>query len=98
MTGAIYPWELVNILEKKGQVNAARASNITLPKKGLGFKELRNVWNGLLYDGRKSSGVIIPFNVGPVAEGKVSVLATGEDKKEVDSLFAEMKLRLKELV
>jgi hypothetical protein len=55
------------------------------------FGKLEKVWNKYLYDGDNGSGIAIPFNVGPVREGKVTVLCTGSTKEEVDKLFINLK-------
>ena len=94
VTGAMYPWELVHRLERNGSIKAARAENIYLPQRGLCFKDLMKIWDDVLYDARNEVGVIVPFNVGPVGEGKVTVLGTGSSKKDVHSLFEYIKLNL----
>lgn len=98
VTGAMYPWELVFILEKKGPIKAARAENIHLPRKGLTFEALRKLWKNVLYNGHNEEGVIVPFNAGPISEGKVTVLGTGSSKEKVDSLFKDIKSRLINLI
>lgn len=97
VTGATYPWELVHRLEKNCTINAARAQNIYLPKKGLQFKDLLKNWEEVLYDGQDAEGVIIPFNVGPISEGKVTVLATGSSKNDVEKLFEFIKFKTRKL-
>ena len=97
VTGAMYPWELVYRLEKKGSVKAARAQNIHLPRKGLRFKDLLKTWRDALYDGQNGDGAIIPFNVGPVEDGKVTVLGTGSSKNDVEALFEFIKFKIKKL-
>ena len=88
VTGANYPWELVNLLvQRHGPIKAARAQNIHLSRKGLTFKDLKELWSKVLYSGEKGLGVIIPFNVGPVSSGKVTILGTGSSKEEVEILF-----------
>ncbi|MFQ6126892.1 MAG: ATP-grasp domain-containing protein, partial [Candidatus Heimdallarchaeota archaeon] len=98
VTGAMYPWELVSILEKKGSIKAARSENIHLPRKGLTFEALKKLWKNVLYNGHNGKGIIVPYNVGPISEGKVTVLGTGSSKKEVDSLFKNIKSRLINLI
>ncbi|MBY8998125.1 MAG: hypothetical protein KGD60_10355, partial [Candidatus Thorarchaeota archaeon] len=94
MTGAIYPWELVYLLEQKGPVRAARSENINLPLGCREFNVLRQLWNNVLYDGRSSEGVIIPYNVGPIRTGKITVLCTGSSIEEVMRIFAYIKSEL----
>lgn len=94
VTGAMYPWELVHRLESNGSIKAARAENIHLPRRGLCFKDLMKIWDDVLYDTRDEVGVIVPFNVGPVSEGKVTVLGTGSSKNDVHSLFEYIKSNL----
>lgn len=99
VTGAMYPWELVNKLEKKhGLIKAARSENIHLPKKGVKFEELKTVWKDALYDGTRNLGVVFPFNVGPISEGKITILGTGSSKEEVDFLFGNIKSDLRKLM
>jgi hypothetical protein len=82
----------VNLLSSKhGKIGAARASNIHLSKKGLSFKDLMVKWEKVLYTGKKGHGIVVPYNVGPVASGKVTVLGTGSSKGEVDDLFRLIK-------
>jgi len=94
MTGAIYPWELVYLLERKGPVRAARSENIRLPRELRNFNALRRVWSDVLYTGDSSEGVIIPYNVGPIKAGKITVLGTGSSIKKVRELFADIKIKL----
>ena len=94
MTGAIYPWELVYLLEQKGPVRAARSENVKLPQGCREFKVLRQLWNDVLYDGESSEGVLIPYNVGPISTGKITVLCTGSSTEEVMKLFAYIKSKL----
>ena len=96
MTGAIYPWELVYILERKGPVGAARSENIHLPKKYRTFESLKRVWADFLFDGETSEDVIIPFNVGPIKTGKITVLGTSRSVVEVRVLLDSIKTRLKD--
>ncbi|GAG36548.1 unnamed protein product, partial [marine sediment metagenome] len=97
VTGAMYPWELVHRLDGRNgstQIKAARAQNIHLPRKGLQFKDLINIWDDVLYNGQNGVGVIIPFNVGPISEGKITVLGTGSSLNSVENLFSYLKDRL----
>jgi hypothetical protein len=94
MTGAIYPWELVYLLEKKGPVRAARSENIKLPHGCRDFKVLKQLWNDVLYDGKSTEGVVIPYNVGPIRTGKVTVLCTGESTESVMGLLSYIKSKL----
>ncbi|MHA2027169.1 MAG: hypothetical protein ACW98U_14805, partial [Candidatus Thorarchaeota archaeon] len=94
MTGAIYPWELVYLLEQKGPVTAARSENIKLPHGCREFKVLRQLWEDVLYDGQSSEGVVIPYNVGPISTGKITVLCTGPSMEVVMKLFADIKSKL----
>ncbi len=94
MTGAIYPWELVYLLTQKGPVRAARSENIKLPLRYRNFEVLRQAWNDVLYDGNSSEGVIIPYNVGPIRTGKITVLSTGSSTEDVRRLFAYIKSKL----
>lgn len=94
MTGAIYPWEIVYQLERKSSVRAARSENICLPKTYRKFKDLRKVWSNVLYNGGSSEGIIIPYNVGPIKAGKITVLGTGSSVNEVRELFEHIKSRL----
>ena len=94
MTGAIYPWELVYLLAQKGPVRAARSENIELPLRYRNFEVLRQAWNDVLYDGNSSEGVIIPYNVGPIRTGKITVLSTGSSTEDVRRLFAYIKSKL----
>jgi hypothetical protein len=92
VTGANYPWELVNLLSTKHEkIKAARAENIHLSRKGLTFEDLMKKWRKVLYTGEHGLGVVVPYNVGPVASGKVTVLGTGSSKEEVDDLFKFVK-------
>jgi hypothetical protein len=94
VTGANYPWELVNLLSSRhGKINAARAENIHLSRKGFSFEDLIKRWKKVLYTGEKGNGVIVPYNVGPVASGKVTILGTGSSKEEVDKLFRFIKAK-----
>ena len=91
----MYPWELVHRLESNGSsIKAARAENIHLPRRGSCFKDLLKTWGDVLYDAHNEAGVIVPFNVGPVAEGKVTVLGTGSSENEVNDLFEYIKSNL----
>ncbi|MHA2226116.1 MAG: ATP-grasp domain-containing protein [Candidatus Hodarchaeales archaeon] len=97
VTGAMYPWELVHRLDERNgskKIKAARAQNIHLPRKGLQFKDLISVWDDVLFNGQNGEDVIIPFNVGPIAEGKITVLGTGSSLNKVDNLFCYLKDRL----
>ncbi|MHA2384662.1 MAG: hypothetical protein ACXAEE_00475 [Candidatus Thorarchaeota archaeon] len=94
MTGAIYPWELVYLLEQKGPVRAARSENITLPQEYRKFEKLRQVWADVLYDGKSSEEVIIPYNVGPIRTGKITVLCTGSSTEVVKRTFSYIKSKL----
>ncbi|MFW9903818.1 MAG: ATP-grasp domain-containing protein [Candidatus Thorarchaeota archaeon] len=94
VTGAMYPWELIYRLESNGSIKAARAENIHLPRRGLCFKDLMKSWGDVLYDTCEDTGVIVPFNVGPIKEGKVTVLGTGSSKNDVQSLFEFIKSNL----
>ena len=94
MTGAIYPWELVYLLEQKGSVRAARSENIKLPPGCREFKVLKHLWNDVLYDGKSSEGIVIPYNVGPIRTGKVTVLCTGESTESVMGLLSYIKSML----
>ncbi|MFV2015685.1 MAG: ATP-grasp domain-containing protein, partial [Candidatus Heimdallarchaeota archaeon] len=91
VTGANYPWELVHVLNQRhgsqDSVKSARAVNIHLNKKRLTFKDLMVRWKRVLYSGDCANGIIIPFNVGPVSSGKVTVLGTGTSNEEVNDLF-----------
>lgn len=99
VTGSIYPWELVTRLENRDhtQIPAARSENFHMPRKGMTFSDLQQVWDSYLYDGKQTTGVIIPFNVGPISNGKISILGTGSSKKEVESLLHDAKSSLMEL-
>lgn len=97
MTGSLYPWALVSILERHGKINAARSKNIALKKKGKTFSELREILGELLYNGKKNSGVVVPYNLGPLPYGKISVLVTGSSIEEVDSIYEELFKRLDKL-
>ncbi|MHA1963236.1 MAG: ATP-grasp domain-containing protein [Candidatus Thorarchaeota archaeon] len=94
MTGAIYPWELVYLLEQKGPVRAARSENIKLPLGCREFSVMRQLWNDVLYDGKSSEGVVIPYNVGPIRTGKITVLCTGSSRDAVMKLFTHIKSKL----
>ncbi|MHA1453917.1 MAG: ATP-grasp domain-containing protein, partial [Promethearchaeota archaeon] len=98
VTGSIYPWELVTRLENRDhtRIQAARSENFHLPHKGMTFSDLQQVWDSYLYDGKQITGVIIPFNVGPISNGKISILGTGSSKKEVESLLYDAKSSLME--
>lgn len=98
VTGAMYPWELVNRIEKyNGNIKAARSENIHMPRNGLNFSDLQQVWGSILYDGHRSTDIILPFNVGPISDGKVTVLCTGTSKKNVSSLLNYAKSSLNRL-
>ncbi|MHA2296520.1 MAG: ATP-grasp domain-containing protein [Candidatus Hodarchaeales archaeon] len=90
VTGAMYPWELVHRIDKNGTIKAARAKNIHLPRKRLRFKDLIKIWNDILYNGHDGAGTIVPFNVGPIAEGKVTVLGMGSSKAGIERLFEDI--------
>ena len=96
VTGSMYPWELVNRLENMNHtpIYAARSENFHMPRKGMTFSDLKKLWEPYLYDGQQTNGVLIPFNVGPISNGKISVLGTGSSKKEVASLINEARSRL----
>lgn len=95
VTGAMYPWELVYRLEKVATIKAARAQNIYLSRRGLRFKDLLKVWKDVLYNGQNAESSIIPFNVGPVSEGKVTVLGTGSSRNDVKDLFDHIQSSLR---
>jgi hypothetical protein len=97
VTGAMYPWELVYHLEKNATINAARAQNIYLSRRGFRFKDLLKVWKDLLYNGQNAESSIIPFNVGPVSEGKVTILGTGSSRNDVKDLFDHIQSSLGKL-
>ena len=94
VTGATYPWELVHLLNSKhgksDYIKSARAQNIHLSKKFLTFKQLMYKWKKYLYTGDSPNGVVLPYNVGPIKSGKISVLITGSSKKEVFELFEKI--------
>lgn len=99
VTGSIYPWELVTRLENRDhtRIHAARSENFHMPRKGMAFSDLQEIWEPYLYDGQQITGVIIPFNVGPISNGKISVLGTGSSEREVENLFDDAKSSLMEL-
>ena len=98
VTGAMYPWELVHRFnERNGSIKAARSENIHLPRKGLRFRDLMKVWGDVLYDGQNRVGTIVPFNVGPIAEGKVTVLGTGSSKDSLEKLLTYIKDSLQKI-
>lgn len=95
----MYPFEVVNIIEKRhGHVPAVISRNIRIPHKGIKFKELRKIRDNYLYDGKRGIGVIVPFNVGPISEGKVTVVGTDVSREKVRLLFEEITLSLKRLI
>jgi hypothetical protein len=97
VTGAMYPWDIVHILEKRhGPVAAARSRNLHLPLDGAGFYQLRRIWKELLYDGRRNDGVLVPFNVGPLRVGKLTAVGTGASREDVDELFEEAVRRVED--
>jgi hypothetical protein len=97
VTGAMYPWDIVHILEKRhGPVAAARSQNLHLPKGSAGFSHLRRIWKDLLYDGRRKHGSLVPFNVGPLREGKVTAVGTGASREDVKELFEEAVRRVED--
>ncbi|MFW9780543.1 MAG: ATP-grasp domain-containing protein [Candidatus Heimdallarchaeota archaeon] len=98
VTGAMYPWELVSRFEERSSINAARAQNIHLPRKGLRFKNLLKIWGDVIYDGQNGDSMIFPFNVGPVSEGKVTLLGTGASKSSVKGLFEYINTTLQKLL
>ncbi|MHA1975896.1 MAG: ATP-grasp domain-containing protein [Candidatus Hodarchaeales archaeon] len=99
VTGSMYPWELVTRLEKRnGPIKAARSENMHMPRKGLKFADLQRVWKTLLYKGEQTRGVILPFNVGPISDGKISVLGTGSSSKQIEMLLTEARMKLMELL
>ena len=91
VTGANYPWELVSLLNNKNDpqdhVKYARAENIHLNRMGLSFQDLMVFWGKFLYTGDSPNGILIPFNVGPLASGKVTVLGTGSNLEELEEIF-----------
>ena len=95
VTGANYPWELIYLLESKNgtrnPINYARAENIHLPRKGLTFKDLIKLWKKHLYTGDFINGILIPYNVGPLSSGKVTVLGTGSTMDELNEVFSYIK-------
>lgn len=97
VTGAMYPWELVYRMEKSSSIKAARAQNVHLPRKGLRFKDLLKTWRDVIFDGQNGENMIFPFNVGPVSDGKISVLGTGSSTNDVENLFEFINSRLKKL-
>jgi hypothetical protein len=99
VTGSMYPWELVTRLENRDHtpIIAARSENFHMPRKGMAFSDLQQLWESYLYDGHQTTGVIIPFNVGPISNGKISVLGTGSSKKEVKTLLDDARSSLNEL-
>ena len=94
VTGANYPWELVHLLNEKhdsgDRIKAARSQNVHLDRKGLTFKEFASKNKRHLYSGESGSGVVIPYNVGPVSSGKITVLVTGSNVDEVNNLFDQL--------
>lgn len=98
VTGSIYPWELVTRLENRyhTRILAARSENFHMPCKGMTFSDLQQLWEPYLYDNQQATGVIIPFNVGPISHGKISVLGTGSSAMEVKSLLDDAKSSLLE--
>jgi hypothetical protein len=97
VTGAMYPWEVVRIMEAgHGETPAALSRNIHMPRKGMRFKDLQEIWNGSVYDGAGLRGKVFPFNVGPIAEGKVTAVAAGATTEELLDLFSELERRLEE--
>ena len=54
------------------------------------FKDFANEHKNVLYNGESGSGVIIPYNVGPISSGKITVLATGSNPKEVSNIFDKL--------
>jgi hypothetical protein len=93
----MYPWDIVHILEKRhGPVAAARSRNLHLPLGGAGFSHLRRIWKDLLYDGRRKHGSLVPFNVGPLREGKVTAVGTGASREDVKELFEEAVRRVED--
>jgi hypothetical protein len=98
ITGAMYPWELVKRLEERDSyIRAARAQNIHLPRKGFNFSDLQRVWSSILYTDEESEGIVFPFNVGPLSDGKVTVLGTGSSLHEVDAVLDYAKSSLNSL-
>ncbi len=97
VTGAMYPWEIVHVLEKRhGRIAAARSQNLHLPEGNAGFSYLQGIWKDLLYDGRRKDGVLVPFNVGPLKGGKVTVVGTGASRDDVHELFEEAARRVED--
>jgi len=97
VTGAMYPWEVVRLLEKRHGIAAAALSrNFHMPRKGMRFADLLELWNGGVYDGSGMRGKVFPFNVGPIAEGKVTVVGAGRDMAELTALFEKLEGRLEE--
>jgi len=91
ITGASYPWEILKLIEKKGKIPFAKSQNIKVSNK-LKFKDLLKKWKKNMYDGTKTVGIIVPFNVGPISEGKITVLVTGKNEKEVDKILNNIKI------
>ena len=95
VTGANYPWELVHLLNVKhgsnDHIKAARSQNVHLSKKGLTFNDFARQNKKLLYTGDTANGVVVPYNVGPISSGKVTVLATGSNAIEVSQLLTSIR-------
>jgi len=88
-TGASYPWELLNRIEQQVHIPYARAKNIHVSR-DMTFAKLRMLWKDVLYDGKRFDGVVLPFNVGPLRDGKISVLGLSSSASQLDTMFSFM--------
>jgi|GEM_PF-3919499 len=87
VTGAMYPWEIVRILEgRHGPIPAARSENVRLRIKGIPFVDIRRRLQPYLYDGRKRDAAVFPFNTGPLSHGKFTLLTVAGSKLETAAL------------
>ncbi|MBI1970159.1 ATP-grasp domain-containing protein [Candidatus Woesearchaeota archaeon] len=95
VTGAMYPWELVKLMEKRhGTINAARAEYIQTRR--ITFRKVQQMLETMLYDGRRAEGKVIPYNVGSLRSPhpSIALVGMGSSTKKVRELFEKVKKKL----
>jgi len=95
VTGAMYPWEIVKLMEKRhGAVKAARAEYIQTRRTT--FRKVQQMLEPLLYDGRRAEGKVIPYNVGSLQSQhpSIALVGMGSSTKNVRELFENVKKKI----
>lgn len=88
VTGAMYPWEIVKMLEQRhGKVGAALAEKIYVPRSIMSFAGLQQAWKTLLYDGTSADGVLVPYNISLLKKGVITVVGMAKTTTGVHRLF-----------